>query len=113
MHPWEQSLPKFDSNPNYSTVKLGLSLSTQKEMFDQYCKDLLQERRQNSTQNTASTSQVTPLEAYQNLLREKVTSTRTTYNEFRNQVKKERRFYSYGRDEKERERVFRSVFVLA
>lgn len=105
MHPWEKSLAIFSSDLRYRVINVSLSPNTLLDIFEEFCRDRLKEQR--ASQNATSSSTQNPLDAYKALLKETVTSTRTTYTQFRQQVKKERRFYSYGRDEKEREKVFR------
>jgi hypothetical protein len=44
---------------------------------------------------------------FDRLLREDVTSTRTSWTDWRRKWKKDRRFYGWGRDDREREKRFR------
>jgi len=114
MHPWETSLPLISSDQRYEQLKNSLQLHSQRDIFEEHCKAVLKERKaakESSGGAEADTNAAKSAhEAYRELLKEMVTSTRMLYTEFRQKVKKERRFYSYGRDEKEREREFRSVW---
>ncbi|KAG8830615.1 hypothetical protein FRC17_004622 [Serendipita sp. 399] len=105
MIPWETTVSAFGNDESYGTVSKVLSTASQRDIFEEYCKEVIKERRKAKSEETTGK---TPLDAYQELLQATVTSTRTTYTQFRQQVKKDRRFYSFGRDEKEREKVFRS-----
>ncbi|KAG8773746.1 hypothetical protein FRB91_008223 [Serendipita sp. 411] len=105
MMPWESSVSMFGNDERYVAANKVLSMALQQDMFEEYCKAVIKERRQAKVEDKA---EKTPLEAFQELLRTTVTSTRTTYTQFRQQVKKDRRFYSFGRDEKDREKAFRA-----
>ncbi|KIM22077.1 hypothetical protein M408DRAFT_333084 [Serendipita vermifera MAFF 305830] len=107
MHPWDTTLPLLTSSPEYSRLEHSLPLSSQRDIFEEYCKELIAARKAQGS-STKEKAAVDAKEAYHQLLKDTVTSTRTTYTQFRQQVKKERRFYSFGRDEKEREREFRN-----
>ena len=48
-----------------------------------------------------------PKDAFENLLKENVKSTRSNWGDFRRIWKRDRRFYGWGRDDREREKRFR------
>lgn len=118
MHPWESYLPQITTDQRYASLETSLQPPAQRDIFEEYCKEILKERKAAKESSTGSADRVgsgsgqSAHDGYRKLLKETVTSTRTTYTEFRQKVKKERRFYSYGRDEKEREREFRSVHLI-
>jgi transcription elongation regulator 1 len=109
MHPWETSLPLLKSDDRFASLETSLQPPSQRDIFEEYCKEVLKERRtaKGLSAEDAGVGTGAGHDGYRKLLKETVISTRTTYTEFRQKVKKERRFYSYGRDEKEREREFR------
>lgn len=105
MLPWESSVAIFSQDERYAALNSGTPIALQHDIFEEYCKEVIKERKE---QAAVPKAELSPLDAYRELLRVTVTSTRMTYTQFRQQVKKDRRFYSYGRDEKEREKMFRS-----
>ena len=113
MHPWEKTLPLLISSPNYTTLlENSLPATAQRDIFEGYCKELIVARKAQEPA-TKSKALSDPHEAYRQLLKDTVISTRMTYTQFRQQVKKDRKFYSFGRDEKEREREFRWVLFTS
>ena len=108
MLPWESSVAIFGQDERYAKLNSGTSIALQHDIFEEYCKEVIKERKDKAS---APKAEISPMDAYRDLLRATVTSTRMTYTQFRQQVKKDRRFYSYGRDEKERERMFRWVII--
>jgi hypothetical protein len=48
-----------------------------------------------------------PKDAFENVLKENVKSTRSNWSDFRRTWKRDRRFYGWGRDDREREKRFR------
>ena len=57
--------------------------------------------------SVASVEQKGPKTEYEDLLKEGVKSTRTSWSDFRRTWKKDRRFYGWGRDDREREKKFK------
>ncbi|KAH9918202.1 uncharacterized protein BXZ73DRAFT_53056 [Epithele typhae] len=102
LHPWDTSLPLFVSDPRYVLLP---SVSARREAFDEYCRDRARELRQSKVKVDKET--LDPKQEFDKLLKEEVTSTRTSWTEWRRQWKKDRRFYGWGRDDRERERRFR------
>lgn len=102
LHPWDMSLPKFVNDPRYVLLP---SITTRREAFDEYCKERAYELRQNLKRDKQIT---TTKDAFERLLRDEVTSTRTSWTNFRKTWKMDRRFYGWGRDDREREKRFRS-----
>ncbi|KZV75141.1 hypothetical protein PENSPDRAFT_647422 [Peniophora sp. CONT] len=100
LHPWDTALPLFISDPRYVLLP---SVSARREAFDEYCRDRARELRQTQVKKEKED----PKEEFDRLLREEVTSTRTSWTDFRRKWKKDRRFYGWGRDEREREKRFR------
>ncbi|VDB85358.1 unnamed protein product [Peniophora sp. CBMAI 1063] len=100
LHPWDTALPLFISDPRYVLLP---SVSARREAFDEYCRERARELRQTQVKKEKED----PKEDFERLLREEVTSTRTSWTDFRRKWKKDRRFYGWGRDERERERRFR------
>jgi FF domain len=88
-------------------------VSARREAFDEYCRDAARAQRAAKAEALKEESKRASLaegdkdkEAYARLLREEVTSTRTTWHEFRRKWKKDRRFFGWA-TEKARERAFR------
>ncbi|EMD40829.1 hypothetical protein CERSUDRAFT_91575 [Gelatoporia subvermispora B] len=102
LHPWDMSLPLFINDPRYVFLP---SVSARREAFDEYCRDRARELRQSQVKKEKEASD--PKGEFERLLREEVTSTRTSWTEWRRQWKKDRRFYGWGRDDREREKRFR------
>lgn len=57
--------------------------------------------------DTVDSSKLTAKEEFEKLLKEEVTSTRTSWTDWRRTWKGNRRFYGWGRDDREREKSFR------
>lgn len=96
------SLPLFVNDPRYVLLP---SVSARREAFDEYCRDRARELRQTQVKKEKEASD--PKWEFERLLKEEVTSTRTSWTEWRRQWKKDRRFYGWGRDDREREKRFR------
>jgi hypothetical protein len=111
MHPWEKSLPMFVNDPRYVLLT---NQTARREVFDEYCREKMRERRKTTatapTEHTSSTTKDKEAlkEAFQELLCTTVTSTRLTWDEWRKAFKKDRRFFEFGRDDREREKTFRA-----
>ncbi|KAF5331523.1 hypothetical protein D9611_007685 [Ephemerocybe angulata] len=102
LHPWDLCLPKFISDPRYVLLP---SVTARKEAFDEYCRERARELRESALKKERQ--EANPREEFDNLLRDEVKSTRTSWTEFRRTWKKDRRFFGWGRDDKEREKAFR------
>jgi transcription elongation regulator 1 len=102
LHPWDMSLPKFVNDPRYVLLP---SIATRREAFDEYCKERARELKQSSLKKDKQTAN--PKDVFEQLLRDEVASTRSTWTDFRKMWKTDRRFYGWGRDDREREKKFR------
>ena len=109
LHPWEKSLLLFVNDPRYVLLT---NQTARREVFDEYCREKMREKRKNATSTEQSSSTTkdkeTLMAAFQELLRTTATSTRLTWDEWRREHKKDRRFFEFGRDDREREKAFRS-----
>jgi len=101
-HPFDVILPQFVSDPRYHLLP---SAAARREAFDEYCRDKARDLRHASSSEVRRP--VNSKEDYENLLKDKVTSTRASWTAFRKEWKKDRRFYGWGRDDREREKRFR------
>lgn len=111
MLPWDTVLPLFITDPRYVLLS---SVNARRDAFDEYCRDRLREIRSAKVAAEAapadvssSSTQLTPKEEFEKLLKEEVKSTRTSWTEWRRTWKNNRRFYGWGRDDREREKRFR------
>ncbi|KLO09674.1 hypothetical protein SCHPADRAFT_879154 [Schizopora paradoxa] len=109
--PWDTVLPLFITDPRYVLLS---SVNARRDAFDEYCRDRVREIRaaklaaEAAPADTPSGStQLSPKEEFEKLLKEEVKSTRTSWTEWRRTWKSNRRFYGWGRDDRERERRFR------
>jgi hypothetical protein len=102
LHPWDTSLPLFVSDPRYVLLP---SVTARRDAFDEYCRDRARELRQSNVKKEKEIAN--PKDAFDGLLKEEVTSTRTSWSDFKRMWKKDRRFYGWGRDDREREKRFR------
>lgn len=104
--PWDTALPQFISDPRYVLLP---SVTARRDAFDEYCRDRARELRQAklASQTSGATEEKDPKELFDKLLRDEVTSTRTSWTEWRRTWKKDRRFWGWGRDDREREKRFR------
>ena len=103
--PWDTALPQFINDPRYVLLP---SVSARREAFDEYCRDRARELREEKiAKGLVSSAPADPKSDFEKLLREEVTSTRTSWTEWRRAWKKDRRFYGWGRDDREREKRFR------
>ncbi|KIJ53807.1 hypothetical protein M422DRAFT_25572 [Sphaerobolus stellatus SS14] len=110
LHPWDTSLPLFINDPRYVLLP---SVSARREAFDEYCRDAARAQRaakaaaqKEEAEKAAGTGVDKDKETYLKLLKEEVTSTRTTWTDFRRKWKKDRRYYGWA-GEREREKAFR------
>lgn len=90
------------SDPRYVLLP---SVSARREAFDEYCRDRARELRQSNVKKEKELAN--PKEVYDQLLKEELKSTRTSWSDFRRAWKKDRRFWAWGRDDREREKRFR------
>lgn len=84
-------------------------MAARREAFDEYCRDTLRTQRAAKAAAAKEEASVTGdknKDAYHQLLKEEVSSTRTTWTDFRRKWKKDRRFYCWA-GEHEREKAFR------
>lgn len=110
--PYDSALPLLIKDPRYVLLP---SLADRHAAFNEYCLEKSRAVRASkqhvSTGDPSSSSSSDPKakarEAYEELLRDELKSTRTGWDEFRKQWKKDRRFFGFGRDDKEREKLFR------
>lgn len=106
LHPWDKSLPLFISDPRYVLLP---SVATRREAFDEYCRDTVRAQRLAKAAAVKEQALATgdkDKDAYYQLLKDEVSSTRTSWTEFRKKWKKDRRFFGWS-GENEREKVFR------
>lgn len=104
-------------------------MTARRDAFDEYCKERLREIRaeklalekgstfstlagpgetgDNENKTEGEQQKKDSKAEFEHLLREEVTSTRTSWTEWRRTWKKDRRFWGWGRDDRERERRFR------
>ncbi|KAK4055973.1 hypothetical protein OIO90_002966 [Microbotryomycetes sp. JL221] len=106
MAPWDMELPKFINDPRYLAVK---QLKIRRDLFDEFCKDKIRERRAAKKKATESgaVQTVDPTTAYRDLLKQHVTSTRTHFSDFKKAHQKDPRFKNFGKTEGDKEKVFR------
>ncbi len=104
-------LPSFITDPRYVLLT---SVNARRDAFDEYCRDRVREIRAAkiaaeaaSGAGSSSSTQPSPKEEFEKLLKEEVKSTRTSWTEWRRTWKGNRRFYGWGRDDREREKCFR------
>ncbi|KIY49169.1 hypothetical protein FISHEDRAFT_65236 [Fistulina hepatica ATCC 64428] len=102
LHPWDLSLPLFVNDPRYILLP---SVSARRDAFDEYCRDRARELRQSKVKKEKEAAN--PKEEFEQLLKDEVKSTRTSWTDFRRAWKRDRRFFGWGRDDKEREKQFR------
>ncbi|OZJ05937.1 hypothetical protein BZG36_01228 [Bifiguratus adelaidae] len=100
--PWERELPKFISDPRYNLVK---SLPKRKEIFEQFCKVLLEEKRAGRN-DLVQASTKSLIEEYKKLFEEPDVTHRTRWEDFRFKYRKDPRFLNLD-DPKLREQLFR------
>ncbi|GAA6000943.1 hypothetical protein JCM5350_005595, partial [Sporobolomyces pararoseus] len=104
MAPFENELPKFVNDPRYHAVK---SQRDRRDIFDEFCKEKIRERRAAKAKLAQSGIKVDPLEAYRSLLSSTVTSTRTHFSDFKKAHGKDPRFREFGKNEGEKEKEFK------
>ncbi|GAA6017121.1 hypothetical protein JCM11491_003267 [Sporobolomyces phaffii] len=104
MAPFENELPKFVNDPRYQAVK---SQRDRRDVFDEYCKEKIRERRAAKAKLAQSGIKVDPLEAYRAFLSATVTSTRTHFSDFKKAHGKDARFREFGKNEGEKEKEFK------
>ncbi|GAA5912393.1 uncharacterized protein JCM6883_005654 [Sporobolomyces salmoneus] len=104
MAPFENELPKFVNDPRYHAVK---SQRDRRDVFDEFCKEKIRERRAAKAKLAQSGIKVDPLEAYRALLSSTVTSTRTHFSDFKKAHGKDSRFREFGKNEGEKEKEFK------
>ncbi|RKP07030.1 hypothetical protein THASP1DRAFT_24743 [Thamnocephalis sphaerospora] len=104
---WEKELPKMAADPRFLLID---ALKTRKEIFDKYCKELVEGKQQKAPATTATKrliathdSEQTPEEKYNGLLEKEVTR-HTRWEDFRHKFKRDSRFL--GVNIKDRERLF-------
>ena len=111
LYPWEKSLPLFVNDPRYVLLT---NQTARREVFDEYCREKMREKRKTTAAASAEQASGTAKDkealkaAFQELLRTTATSTRLTWDEWRKEHKKNRAFFEFGRDDREREKTFRS-----
>ncbi|GAA5880153.1 hypothetical protein JCM16303_001231 [Sporobolomyces ruberrimus] len=104
MAPFENELPKFVNDPRYHAVK---SQRDRRDVFDEFCKEKIRERRVAKAKLAQSGIKIDPLEAYRALLASTVTSTRTHFSDFKKAHGKDSRFREFGKNEGEKEKEFK------
>lgn len=119
-------MPLLITDPRYVLLP---SQAEREAAFNEWCRDKAREKRLAKSVAPTPASEVTSSpdvvtdestgvlskedeklasrHAYDLLLKQEVTSTRTTWDEFRRKWKKDRRFFAFS-DDREREKVFRS-----
>ncbi|KAF8305066.1 hypothetical protein DL93DRAFT_2183387 [Clavulina sp. PMI_390] len=124
--PFSIIMPSLITDPRYVLLP---SQSDRETVFNEWCRDAARKSRAGKpsapSQGLSASSgtgdddhqdpdaeKLDPKQAarsaYDALLKEDVTSTRTTWDEFRRKWKKDRRFFAFGKDEREREKVFKA-----
>ncbi|RUP44144.1 hypothetical protein BC936DRAFT_149882, partial [Jimgerdemannia flammicorona] len=93
---WEKELPKIIGDHRYTLIK---SLKQRKDLFDNFCRVLIAEKRAEKKNKPA------PKDLYQELLGAEATH-RSHWDDFKHKFRKDARFTSVS-DAKERERLFR------
>ncbi|GAA5942045.1 uncharacterized protein JCM15063_004280 [Sporobolomyces koalae] len=104
MAPFENELPKFVNDPRYHSVK---TQRDRRDIFDEFCKEKIRERRAAKAKLAQSGIKVDPLVAYRALLTTTVTSTRTHFSDFKKAHGKDSRFREFGKTEGEKEKEFK------
>ncbi|GAA5965583.1 hypothetical protein JCM3765_004742 [Sporobolomyces pararoseus] len=104
MAPFENELPKFVNDPRYHAVK---TQRDRRDIFDEFCKEKIRERRAAKAKLAQSGIKIDPLEAYRALLSSTVTSTRTHFSDFKKAHGKDSRFREFGKNEGEKEKEFK------
>lgn len=104
MAPFENELPKFVNDSRYHAVK---TQRDRRDIFDEFCKDKIRERRAAKAKLAQSGIKVDPLVAFRALLTATVTSTRTHFSDFKKAHGKDARFREFGKTEGEKEREFK------
>lgn len=133
MAPWDLELPKFSKHSSFLALP---SQSEREDTFNEWCRLRIRERRAakaavsspaapaSASASSFSNSKPAPLpasgvgviskdakEAYLNLLREEVRSTRTRYADFRSAFSRDHRFASFGRSDTDREKLFKAHLI--
>lgn len=85
MAPWDRELPKFVREPAYLALP---TLQDREDVFNEWCKYRLREKR--AMAQSASTE-----EAFEQLLRKQVASTRTTFEAFHDAFKNDSRYTQF------------------
>ncbi|CAO3670389.1 unnamed protein product [Umbelopsis vinacea] len=99
---WEMELPKFIADPRYKSIK---SLSRKKALFDNFCRVLVQQRKNKQQSESKSKRTATPEDEFQALLDREVTH-HMYWSDFKYKYKRDTAFVAVL-DSKKKEKMFK------